>query len=533
MKKATIFKNARSRSELYWIIGLFVAAIALWTVALGNVPLRDWDEGSHALVARELYRQGDWIYLTFFDQPNFMKPPLSYWLVASSYHLFGEVNEWTTRFPVAMITACGVPLLYLVGREVFSSRRPALLSAGVYLTLLPVVRHGRLMMLDGIINTFLILLILCLLRSRKSPILAFGMGISAAAIALTKGMLALALGTVVFVFVLCDRRWHIFRNPYTWLGLFLGLSAVLSWYYAQWSKYGDIFIQTHLGTQNFDRLHTAVEGNDGPPWYYILELLKYSFPWLLFLPSGLFLAVQSARNFGAKTAESWGNLVLSGFLVFFTTISLMGTKLPWYVMPLYPFLALAVGAALYQIMQDRRFFSAFYVTFLCLFALAGIGGIGYFWVVDKQPLLMGMSGVVSLTCGLAAWQHYQRSENFIFSLLGGMYLTLLLLMLSPVWNWELNEQFPVVAIGQIIREHTSPGQIIYTSFAYNRPSLDFYSDRQVYPADINTLQQKRATQHYLLLDSATITQLQIPQEDIIGVDHHSGFSLIKPSRPSS
>ncbi|MFP4297611.1 MAG: ArnT family glycosyltransferase [Spirulinaceae cyanobacterium] len=529
MKKAAIFENKRSRSEIYWIIGLFVAAIALWTVALGNVPLRDWDEGSHAIVARELYRQGDWIYLTFFGQPYFMKPPLGYWLVAGSYHLFGEVNEWTTRFPVAMITACGVPLLYLVGLEVFQHRRPALFAAGVYLTLLPVVRHGRLMMLDGIINTFLILLILCLVRSRKSPIWAIGMGISAAAIALTKGVLVLALGAVVFVFVLCDRRWHIFRNPYTGLGLFLGLSIVSSWYYAQWSKYGDIFLQTHLGTQNFDRLHTAVEGNDGPPWYYILELLKYGFPWLLFLPSGLFLAIQSARNSWVKASESWGNLVLSGFLVFFTTISLMGTKLPWYVMPLYPFLALAVGAALYQITQDRRFFSVFYITFLLLFALAGVGGVAYFWIVDLQPLLILMSGVVILTFSFAAWQHHRRDRNFIFSLLGGMYLTLLLLMLSPVWNWELNEQFPVVTIGQIIRKHTPPGQIIYTSFAYNRPSLDFYSDRPVYPADINTLQQKRATQHYLLLDSETITQLQISPNDIIQVDNISGFSLVKPS----
>ncbi|MEC4806317.1 MAG: glycosyltransferase family 39 protein [Jaaginema sp. PMC 1079.18] len=527
MKKATIFESERSRSELYWIIGLFGAAIALWTVALGNVPLRDWDEGSHAIVARELYRQGNWIYLTFFGQPYFMKPPLGYWLVAGSYHLFEEVNEWTTRFPVAMVTACGVPLLYFVAREVFQHRRPALFAAGTYLTLLPVVRHGRLLMLDGIVNTFLIVLLLCLLRSRKAPFWAVGVGMSAAAIALTKGVLVLALGTVVLFFVLCDRRWYVFRNPYTWLGLFLGLTVVLGWYYAQWSKYGDIFIQTHLGTQNFDRLHTAVEGNDGPPWYYVLELLKYGFPWLLFLPYGLLLAMRSAYHSWGKASESWGNLVLSGFLVFFTTISLMGTKLPWYVMPLYPFLALAVGAALYQITQNQRFFSVFYVTFLLLFTVAGVGGIGYFLMVDTQPLLVIMSGVIVLTFSIAAWQYYRCDRHFIRSLFIGLYLALLLLMLSPLWNWELNEQFPVVAVGQLIRKHTPPGQIIYTSFAYNRPSLDFYSDRQVYPADVNTLQQRRATQHYLLLDSETLTQLQIPPSEII--DTVTNFSLVKPS----
>ncbi|CCQ71026.1 hypothetical protein CWATWH0402_2263 [Crocosphaera watsonii WH 0402] len=60
------------------------------------------------------------------------------------------------------------------------------------------------------------------------------------------------------------------------------------------SLYKFIFLQ-----QNFDRLSTAVEGNSGSPWYYIVELIKYSLPWLLFLPNGLFLAWK-------KTAEKLG-----------------------------------------------------------------------------------------------------------------------------------------------------------------------------------------------------------------------------------
>ncbi len=65
-----------------------------------------------------------------------------------------------------------------------------------------------------------------------------------------------------------------------------------------------------------------------------------------------------------------------------------------------------------------------------------------------------------------------------------MYLVLGLLMSSQSWIWELNEAFPVKPVATLIRAHISPGTKIYTSFAYQRPSLDFYCDCQVIPADI-------------------------------------------------
>lgn len=504
---------------------------------MGNVPLRDWDEGSHAIVARELYRTGNWLYLTFFGQPYFMKPPLGYWIVAGSYHLFGGVSELTTRLPVAIISSLGIPLLYLVGREVFPRRLSAILSASVYLTLLPVVRHGRLMMLDGIINTFFILLLLCLLKARKRRSWALGIGLCLACIALTKGILVFALGAIAGLFVLCDRDWSIFKNPYAWLGLLLGITLTFSWYYTQWLEYGDRFIQIHLGSQNFDRLATAVEGNDGPPWYYLIELLKYSFPWLLFWPGGLVLAwfgqirsnsPSSPSNFANslfKKRESWANLVLSGTILFLGTISLMGTKLPWYVMPLYPFVSLAVGANLTQLWQSRKSYSRFFVAFFGLLSVVGLGGCIYFIIADPQPVLIVMGLVVAATMGVVAWKMRGNNPQFIPILAIGMYCTLALLMLSTSWNWELNEQFSVVRAGELIRENTPPG-VIYISFDYNRPSLDFYSDRIVNPADVPALRQHWEAGGYLLLDAEAMEALQIPENAIVGTT--DGWTLVRP-----
>ncbi|MDY7014185.1 MAG: glycosyltransferase family 39 protein [Cyanobacteriota bacterium] len=526
-KFAIFFSNIR----WFWIF--LAAAIALWTISLGNVPLRDWDEGSHAIVARELYRTGNWLYLTFFGQPYFMKPPLGYWIVASSYHLFGSVSEFSTRLPVAFISAFGVPLLYLVGREIFPRRLSAVLSASVYLTLLPVVRHGRLMMLDGIINTFFIFFLLCLLKARKHPPWAMGMGLGLAGIALTKGILVFALGAIAGLFVLCDRDWSIFKNPYAWLGLFLGTTLTLSWYYAQWVEYGNLFVEIHLGSQNFDRLATAVEGNDGPPWYYLVELLKYSFPWLVFWPGGLLLAFDSnstekSGNFAKsllRKRESWANLVLAGTILFLGTISLMGTKLPWYIMPLYPFFSLAVGAKLAQMVRSRQPYSRFFIAFFGLLAVVGLGGCVYFILADPQPVLIIMGFVVAVTMGWVAWQLQQNRPQFIPVLGIGMYVTLVLLMLSTSWNWELNEQFPVVRVGALIRENTPP-DVVYTSFAYNRPSLDFYSDRAVLAADLPALEQHWQEGRYLLLDPEAVTALTVPDSAIVGTA--DGWTLVRP-----
>jgi 4-amino-4-deoxy-L-arabinose transferase-like glycosyltransferase len=533
-KSAIHFPRFFNNIRWFWVF--LVAAIALWTLSLGNVPLRDWDEASHAIVARELYRTGNWLYLTFFGQPYFMKPPLGYWIVASSYHLFGSVSEFSTRLPVALISAFGVPLLYLVGREVFPRRLSAILSASVYLTLLPVVRHGRLMMLDGIVNTFFILLLLCLLKARKRPPWALGIGLCLASITLTKGILVFPLWAIAGIFILGDRDWSIFKNPYTGLGLLLGATLTLGWYYAQWVKYGDLFVQVHLGSQNFDRLTTAVEGNDGPPWYYLIELLKYGFPWLLFWPGGLVLAwfgqiapnPPSNRPHPAKALfhkrESWANLVLGGTLLFLGTISLMGTKLPWYIMPLYPFFSLAVGAKLTQMARSHKPYSRFFVVFFGLLTVVGLGGCFYFIFADPQPVLMGMGCVVVATMGLVTWKLQANDSQFIPILGVGMYCTLALLMLSRSWNWELNEQFPVVRVGALIRENT-PSEIVYTSFDYNRPSLDFYSDRVVAPADLPTLAQHWQARRYLLLDPEAMQTLSIPDSAIVGTAE--GWTLVR------
>ncbi|BAY26213.1 glycosyl transferase family protein [Calothrix sp. NIES-2100] len=509
----------RSFTDKEWLFSLLVASLVLWLIFLGNLPLRDWDEGTYAIVSREIYRTGNWLYPTLQGEPFWLKPPLMQWLIALCYHI-GGIQEFTTRFPGAVLTALGVPLLYLVGRLVFSESLPALFAALVYLTMLPVVRHGRLAMLDGMTITFFLMLLFCLLKARHNRKYALGVGFCLGLITLTKGLLVLVLGGIAGLFILVNRQLVLLKSPYLWVGMLLGNAPAIAWYLTQWQHYGDIFLKVHFQAQALDRLGQAVEGNSGPIWYYLIEILKYSFPWLFFLPGGLSLSWQ-------KRQTLWGSLILIGTIMYLGIISLMKTKLPWYVMPVYPFLALAIGAKLNNIWQQQdKFKSKVLAVFFGVLSVAGLGGCVYFILAEPQPSLIIMSIVLAISMGITSWLIKQRNRHFILVLFSGLYLVLALFVSSQSWVWELNEAFPVKPVAALIRENVPAGTQIYTSFAYSRPSLDFYSDCKVTAAPVPVLQEKLAKKSYLLLDDITLQNINLSGSKVLGKS--GNFTLVSP-----
>lgn len=520
------------RLEQFWILALTGTAFFLYIVDLDNLPLRDWDEGIVASVARDIFRSSNWLFPTQNGEIYFNKPPLIHGLIAVVYS-FAGVSEWSTRFAPAMLSALCVPLLYAVAREVFPTRTPALFSALVYLTLLPVLRHGRLAMLDGAINCFLLLTIWSVLRSRRDLRFALGIGFSLGLVALTKGILAILLCGIIMIFIVWDTP-RLLRSKYLWMGLFLGVLPACGWYGMQILHYGDLFVQTHLLNQSFSRIVTKVEGNTGPVWYYLLEILKYAWPWLFFLPVGLRLAWENRTMGWAKLICVWGG-------VYLIVISLMQTKLPWYVLPFYPVLALVCGVSLAdmwgQRIRNQRYFplkdlhkkiySGWWVGLFALLAVVSSAGFIYFRFGPViQPDIQLVMACVALTMMAVAFLIFQQDPQFILVLFWGCYLSLTLFVMSDNWVWELAESYPVKPVAEIIKKSTPPGTIIYTSFGYNRPSLDFYSDRRVISATPEQL-QKHAEQEdkpYLLLDENALQNVKIDGKKELG--RESGLILV-------
>lgn len=498
-------------SDRWWTLGLLGVALLLYTDNLGQLPLRDWDEGIVAGVARNIWRaQPDshvWLYPTINNsQPYWNKPPLIHWLIANSYRWWG-VNEWSTRLPPGILSAISVPVLYKVGREIFARQTEAIFSALVYLTLLPMVRHGRLAMLDGAITCWFLLTVWCLLRSRYQPRSLLGVGLGLGLTCLTKGlMMGVLLGGILVIFLFWERP-KLLWSGYFWGALVLGTIPAIAWYGLQYLHYGEQFLGVSLGEQTFNRIWQPVSNRSSPPWYYLIEIVKYTMPWLLFLPGGIRLAIRARHSSWAKLTLTWG-------VIYLIAVSMMVTKLPWYIIPIYPAFALLVGANLGKIWHfQRSVYSYFWKIWWIFLALISWVGSIYFgaFARPRNPDLQLILAIFAFTLTLTTIVIWQRSRYFIICLVTGLYLSLLLFFQSDYWIWELAEGYAVKPVAAELRKHTPFQQTIYTDASAIRPSLEFYSDRTIIPVSDPELKQRwqQNSPVYMLIELDTSDRLNL------------------------
>ncbi len=535
----------RQGRDFLWLCILGCAAFVLYTFNLGNVSLRDWDEAIVANVSREIYRAVDsytWLYPQDIGGfPYWNKPPLIHWLVALSYTLFG-ISEWSSRLAGAILSALSVLLLYIIGRLIFPYRITAILSTLVYLTLIQTVRHGRLAMLDGAIACWFCVTILGILIARFNWrglwLVGFGLGCAC----LTKGIaIGVLLGAIVVIFWFVE---HIrgeslsptvkgerlsFNNKirksswYKSKSLVLLLSTILLsfvpvtiWYSLQYLRYGQEFLGINLGGQTFGRIWHTVENHQGQPWYYLGIIAKDTIPWLFFLPGGIWLAIKQ-KNF------LWGKLVLVWGGVYLLVISLMATKLPWYIIPAYPAISLIIGANLTQIWdkyQSQKTRPNYFLIGLFALLSIGCGVAGVLYGMSEQTsekdlflvFLVLFIGLVISTVLL-----FIRSPYFAITIVLSLYISLLCFFNTNHWNWELGEQYAVKPLAKVIYKTTPQKQIIYTSYPYNRPSLNFYSDRMIIPQSDSELQKLwlESSNLYFLLSSDAMARLNLPDMEIV------------------
>jgi 4-amino-4-deoxy-L-arabinose transferase-like glycosyltransferase len=218
---------------------------------------------------------------------------------------------------------------------------------------------------------------------------------------------------------------------------------------------------------------------------------------------------------------SWAKLIIVWSGVYLLLISLVSNKLPWYMFPIYPSLALAFG---FQLAQTdswpllSTYPRTWFTGFACLAVVATAGSVYFSWgsagKIDLQMILTA----TALTMTLAAILVERNDGQFFQILVWGSYISLLLLMKSNYWVWELGEAYPVKPVAQMIAQANPATKEIYTSFPYHRPSLDFYSDRTIIPVRATDLQHYwlYSGQTYFLVNQSDLKQLQLPFVKVIG-----------------
>lgn len=371
---------------------LLALTAALLLLRLGQVPLLGPDEPRYARVAVEMQRAGEWVRPTLQGEAWLEKPPLYYWLAGAAFKALGE-NETAARLPSVVAAVWMVGVTALVGARLFGAAVGLHAGFVLGLSVLPFA-YGRAATMDMLLaactTTAIGLLGLRLLG------VAGGLAIPAAAVfvglaTLAKGPLGLLLpGLVVGGFVLVTRRWRLLRVCLSPAAIVLLVAVAAPWYVAIWRDQGQRFVDVFILDHNVQRFTSTIHRHPGAPWYYVPLILGGLFPW-----TGLIVPALLGARRERSSAETWLLVWLVAPFLFF---SAAGSKLPGYILPCLPPLAILVGRACHSLVTGgaaRSWSRA--VAMLGLVVSAGL-----FAVLLRQIAVGQRDFVLALPAGLWA-----------------------------------------------------------------------------------------------------------------------------------
>ena len=315
---------------------------------LGRGSLQDWDEATYAEIAREIAVFHDWIHLHWNYVPWYNKPPLYIWLTAPLYH-FGVTAFWARA--VSALAGVGVVLLtYAIARR-FYGRTAGIVAAIVLGSCFQFIAAGRFGTSDMLLTFFLYASLYAYLRAREHPAWWYGVGIFTGLAIMTKGPAALVGPAAIAAALLIDRQLRpALRTPQLWGGVVAMVAIALPWHVVSFLHYGPAFFSQYLGTMVIGRIGAPVEGHDGDLLTYVAFIRDQFFPWVYAIPFALLLF---ARD---RLRARDGSLMLVVFpAIVFILYTLVQTKLVWYILPVYPALAILVAALLIKAVQGNRF----------------------------------------------------------------------------------------------------------------------------------------------------------------------------------
>ena len=472
---------------------LALALAVLVLIGHGFVATRstlfDRDEPRFATATVEMVDSGQYLYPTFNGELRPDKPIMIYWLMSVPVRLFGP-TELAVRFPSVLATACSCLLLYLIGKRLFS-RRVGLWAIAVMVSTPLMLMIGTAATADGVLlaTTTAAFVALALWVSQVvSPWQTVLLSIALGAALLTKGPVGLAVPLLAALAIAWfGRRGGVPAGGRFWLGLvvavIVGTGIFLAWAIPANIATKGQFAEQGLGRHVLTRMFQPLEGHGGGffvtlPFYFVVVLVGF-FPWTLHLPAGLSAAL------GGRLGGARGRAFLLGWIVpTFVLMSLLATKLPHYILGIWPALGLVVAATLDAAdkdalnVRDRRCLAAG----VWLFAPPGVA-VGLLlliapWFVPVAGLHLPccIGGVVLLVTTVFATLHHVagRVRMGASVAFGGYSLFLLVVVAGVLPVFERHK--PVPAVAAAIRQQTSDDVPVWAC-RFNEPSLHFYLRR--------------------------------------------------------
>ena len=360
-----------------WLLLLFF--LAVWFYALGARTLVPTDEARYAEMAREMVATGDWVTPRLNGIKYFEKPPLQTWMNALTFSTFG-LGEWQARLWTGLCGLLGIFLTAFAGARVFDARVG--LNAGLVLgSSLLWAALGHFNSLDmGLAAMMTVALCGLLLgqrpqaatREQRNWMLVCWAGMALAV--MSKGLIGVVLpGAVLVLYTLASRDWAIWKRLHFGAGLLVFLALTVPWFVLV-SLQNPEFARFFFIHEHFERFLSKVHRREGAWYYFVPVLVAGIIPWLGVLPQSLWAAKREASpGFQPKKLL----LVWSAFIFIFFSVS--NSKLPSYILPIFPALALLIACRLGRISSRALVLNAVFLAAL------GVTGLAFVHKVPSLP----------------------------------------------------------------------------------------------------------------------------------------------------
>jgi 4-amino-4-deoxy-L-arabinose transferase-like glycosyltransferase len=313
-------------------------------VGLGDNHLIPYDEAIYANISKNMINTNNYIVENWIPgKVWYEKPPLFMWMMTGTMKLVG-VSSFAAKLPSAFFGFASILVVYFLAKKMFG-KIAAFFSSFVLLTTTQYLYYSRMSMLD-VTATFFILLSLALYyfyKDKDRRLLLILSGISIGLAVMVKGVvgfLPLPIMVCCELYLLLLRQQKLSKRLFIDYLLLIIFSAVvfLPWHIEMYKRFGNLFINNYIVYHVWDRATSAIE-DKGRPFTWYLIVLKVSMRlWFIALlgafPFALFKTIKNDKKFVFLTIWS---------LVIFFFFSVAKSKLVWYIIPIYPVLAIVVG----------------------------------------------------------------------------------------------------------------------------------------------------------------------------------------------
>jgi 4-amino-4-deoxy-L-arabinose transferase-like glycosyltransferase len=474
-----------SKETAICVLAVLAVSYLVFFYNLGGYSLKEPDEGRYAEIPREMIEQGDYVvphldYVRYFE-----KPPLLYWTCAASYKLFG-INEWSFRFPNALAALAAVLVAGLFAGRWFSARA-GLISGLMLMTSFGFFAMARVATIDMLFSFLLFASLSCFYefyRERKRLFLYLSWAALALAV-LAKGPVApVLLGAAVVLFLGCEKNLRFLKKAASPRAFLLFAAIACPWFVLMAVKEKG-FTQFFFIDQHVLRFLTTKHSRSGPLYYFFPVLFGGLFPWSIFIPRAVIFFWQEREM----------RLLLIWSLVVFTFFSVSGSKLPPYILPLFPALSIVLGC-----LFDRQWLTPLprrreiivYAVFFSLLAAAGLAfetGLLDSYLTGAADIFSLRGDIRGLSLGMAAVSFIMlfilarkslRSFRSLFFMLGAFSLSVVIgIMLHSHVIDRLNTTKGLAAV----LHKAAKNNAIVVNYGSFDETLPFYLGKRTYLAE--------------------------------------------------